>query len=263
MQQHDADEAMPGSATGLQPQRFEIADVRTAVVAGWRTFRAIPGPSMAFAAIFVAIGLGLLWGIGRLGMSPMALPLAGGFLLIGPALLAGFFRLVDLHEAGVPPRLRDAITGFARAPAGLWVVALACVFLFLIWITDAAVLYAFMIGGEHLPYELPWLVALRRHVVAYEAWAALMGAALALMTLAVSAFSVPLLHARRASLAPAVSASVRAVLGNLPASLAWGLLLAVVTLSSIALLPLLAVTLPALAYAGHALYSRVFPRRDG
>jgi uncharacterized membrane protein len=155
------------------------------------------------------------------------------------------------------------LAGFASAPAGLWVVALLCVFLFLIWITDAAVLYAFMIGGEHLPYELPWLVALRRHVVAYEAWAALMGAVLAFMTLAISAFSVPLLHAGRASLAPAVSASVRAVLGNLPASLAWGLLVAGVTLASIAMLPLLAVTLPALAYAGYALSARVFPHGDG
>ena len=263
MQQNDSHAKMPGPAASLRPERFSIADIGAALAAGWRTLCAIPGPSIAFSAIFVAVGLGLLWGIGRLGMSPMALPLAGGFLLIVPALLAGFLRLADLHESGAAPRLRDALTGFARAPAGLWVVALLCVFLFLIWITDAAVLYAFMIGGEHLPYELPWLVALRRHVVAYEAWAALMGAVLAFMTLAIAAFSVPLLHSGRASLAPAVSASVRAVLGNLPASLAWGLLLAGLTLASIVLLPLLAVTLPALAYAGYALFRRVFPRERG
>jgi uncharacterized membrane protein len=251
---------MSGSTVGgLRPQPFSVADVREAIALGWRTFRAIPRPSMAFAGIFVAIGLGLLWGIGRLGMSPVALPLAGGFLLVGPVLATGFFRLAEVHADGGTPHLGDAVVAFWRASAGFWVVALLCTFLFLIWITDAAVLYAFMIGGEPLPYELPWLIALRRHVVAYEAWAALMGAALASMTLVIAAFSVPLLHERRAGFAPAIAASVRAVLGSLVPSLVWGLLLAGLTLLSIALLPLLAVTLPVLAYAGYALHRRVFP----
>ena len=244
---------------GLRPASYAVADVRDSLRHGWRTFRAIPGPSMAFAALFAAFGLGLLLAVGRFGMSPMAPPLAGGFMLVAPALLAGFFGLVDAHEAGRAPHLRDAWAGFARAPASLWVVALLCAFLFLIWITDAAILYAFMIGGEHLPYELPWLIALRRNVLAFEAWAAPMGAALAFLIFAVSAFSVPLLHGRRAGLAQAVSASVRAVFGSLPASLVWGLLLAGLTLLSVLLLPLLTVTLPVLAYAGYSLYGRVFP----
>lgn len=244
---------------GLTPGRYASADVRDALAQGWRTFRAIPGPSVAFAAFFVAIGCGLLLAVGHVGVSPMALPLAGGFMLVAPALLAGFFGLADAHAAGRAARLRDAWSGFTRSPASLWVVALLCAFLFLIWITDAAILYAFMIGGEHLPYEAPWLIALRRNVLAFESWAAPMGAALALLIFAVSAFAVPLLHERRAGLAQAVSASVRAVFGSLPASLAWGLLLAGLTLLSIALLPLLAVTLPVLAYTGYALHRRVFP----
>ena len=248
------------SAGGPRPQPFSVADVREAVAQGWRTFRAIPRPSVAFAAVFVLAGLAILWVIGQWGVSPMALPFAGGFLLVGPVLVTGFFRLADVHAADGTPVVRDALAAFGRAPAGLWVVALLCAFLFVIWITDAAVLYAFMIGGEHLPYELPWLIALRRHVVAYEAWAALMGGVLALMTLAIAAFSVPLLHERRAGFAPAIAASVRAVLGNLVPSLAWGLLLAGLTLLSIVLLPLLAVTLPVLAYAGYALHRRVFPQ---
>ena len=106
---------------------------------------------------------------------------------------------------------------------------------------------------------LPWLLRWQREVVAFELWAALLGAALAFMILAVSAFSVPLLHDRRAALAPAVGASVRAVLRSLPASLGWGLLLTTVILLSILLLPLLAVALPVLAYASRALYHTVFP----
>jgi uncharacterized membrane protein len=244
---------------GLQPSRFSTADFSAALATGWRRFRAVPGPSSAFAAVFALIGLLLLWGVGRFGVSPMALPFAGGFMLVGPVVLTGFFRMADLHDAGRVPRLRDALGAFARAPAGLWVVALLCTFLFLIWITDAAVLYAFTIGGEHLPYELPWGLRLERHIVAFQLWASLMGAVLAFIIFAVAAFSVPLLHARRASLAQAVSASVRAVIGNLAASLAWGMLLTGATVLSIVLLPLLVVTLPVLAYASYALYRAAFP----
>jgi uncharacterized membrane protein len=246
-------------APGLQPHRFSTADVAAALATGWHTFLAVPGSSTAFAALFALIGLVLLWAVGRVGVSPMALPLAGGFMLVGPVVLTGFFRMADLHDAGRAVRLRDALGSFVRAPAGLWVVALLCSFLFLIWITDAAVLYAFTIGGEHLPYALPWGLRLERHIVAFELWASLMGAVLAFIIFAVSAFSVPLLHARRASLAQALSASVRAVIGNLAASLAWGMLLTGATVLSIVLLPLLVVTLPVLAYASYALYRAVFP----
>ncbi len=244
---------------GLRPQRFATADIAAALTTGWRTFRAIPAPSIAFAALFALIGLALLSAVGRLGLSPMALPLAGGFMLVGPALLTGFFRLADRQAAGQAPHFADALAAFLRAPAGLWVVSLLCAFLFLIWITDAAVLYAFTIGSQHLPYELPWLVRWQRDVVAFELWAALLGAALAFMILAVSAFSVPLLHDRRATLAQAVAASVRAVVGNLLASIGWALLLTGAILLSILVLPLLVVTLPALAYASRALYQTVFP----
>jgi len=255
--EHPSDPA--GNGVGLQPQRFGAADIRAALKAGWHTFGAVPGPSVAFGALFALIGLVLLWTVGELGLSPMALPFAGGFMLVGPALLTGFFRLADLHAAGRAPRFGDALAAFARAPAGLWVVALLCAFLFLIWITDAAVLYAFTVGGQHLPYELPWLLRWQREVVAFELWAALLGAALAFMILAVSAFSVPLLHDRRAALAPAVGASVRAVFRNLPSSIGWAVLLTGAIVLSILGLPLLVVTLPVLAYASRALYRTVFP----
>jgi uncharacterized membrane protein len=251
--------APASNGAGLQPRQFGAASIRAALTTGWHTFRTVPGPSLAFAALFALVGLALLWGAGHLGMSPMALPLAGGFMLVGPALLTGFFRLADRAAAGTTPRVADALAAFARAPAGLWVVALLCAFLFLIWMTDAAVLYAFIVGGQHLPYELPWLLRWQREVVAFELWAALLGAALAFMILAVSAFSVPLLHDRRAALAPAVGASVRAVFGSLPGSVGWALLLTGVILLSILLLPLFVVTLPVLAYASRALYRTVFP----
>ena len=238
---------------------FSRKDIAEALTSGWHTFLAIPGPSMAYAAAFALIGLLLLMAVGQLGASPMALPLAGGFMLVGPALLSGFFRLSIIHARGDEPRLLDAFAAFPRVPGGVWIVSILCLFLFLIWITDAAVLYAVMIGGEHLPYQLPWLINLQGQVIAFEFWGSLMGSIIAFLILAISAFSVPLLFDGRASLVEALQASVRTVFANFLSSIIWGVLLAGIILISIVLLPLLLITLPTLAYASFFLYRTVFP----
>jgi uncharacterized membrane protein len=245
--------------TMIAATSFSRKDITEALSSGWRSFRAIPGPSVAYAGVFVLIGLALLVAVGKLGASPMALPLAGGFLLVGPALLSGFFRLSIIHANGDQPRLLDAFSAFTRVPGGVWIVSILCLFLFFIWITDAAVLYAVMIGGEHLPYQLPWLINLKGQVIAFEFWGSLMGSIIAFLILAISAFSVPLLFDGRASLVEAIQTSVRTVFANFLTSIVWGILLAGVILVSIVLLPLLLVTLPWLAYASFSLYRTVFP----
>ena len=212
---------------------------------------------MVFATLFALIGLTLLVAVGEFGIAPMALPFAGGFMLVGPALLTGFFRLTAMVAEGRRPRLFDAFPAFVHAPAGLWLVALLCAFLFLIWITDAAILYAVMIGNEY--QGMDWIVGPQANTVAFELWGMLMGSVLAFVILAISAFSVPLLHERRAELVQAVNASVRAVFANFPVVIGWGLILTAATFVSILLLPLLTVVLPVLAYASFNLYRKVFP----
>lgn len=246
-------------ATGIGYRRQPVSKLREVLRWGWETFREAPGPSMGYAGIFVVIGMIVLTALGWLGISPMLLPFAGGFMLVAPPLLVGFFRLADLVAAGESPGLAEAYRAFAGAPLALWVVAFVCAFLFLVWITDAGVLYSFMIGGVDLPYELPWIIRLRQEVVAFEFWASLMGSVLAFIIFCISAFSVPLLYQGRADLVGSISASVRAAVGNFVLSILWGSLLTVVVVISIVLLPLLLVSLPVLAYASYALYRELFP----
>lgn len=75
----------------------------------------------------------------------------------------------------------------------------------------------------------------------------------------VSAFSVPLIYYRRASLVAAVVASARAIFGQLPVMLGWACLLALVIIVSAWVLPLLLYTLPVMAYASRSLYRQAFP----
>lgn len=247
-------------STPPRARRIRLADLAEALGVGVRTFRQIPGVSVAYATLFAGIGLVLLGAVGVYGLSPLALPFAGGFMLVGPVLMTGYFELAVRRERGHRPRLGDAIGAFRRAPAGLWLLALLCAFLFLIWVTDAGILYSFTLAGQHLPVTLDWPPEQRAEVLGFAFWGSLMGAVLAFMIFAVSAFSVPLIYEGRAGAVPAVEASVRAVLGNLLVCLTWGLILSGVILVSILLLPLLLISLPVMAYASFALYRRAFPQ---
>lgn len=214
---------------------------------------------MAYAAVFTVFGLVLLIAIGAFGVSPLALPFAGGFMLVGPILLTGYFELARLLERGEHPGLGDALGAFGRSPKDLWLLAIICAFLFLIWITDAGVLYSFTIGGMDLTYDLAWLSEQGADVLAFSLWGSLMGSVLAYMIFTVSAFSVPLIYERRAGLVQAISASARTVLGNFIVCLVWGIVLGTVIVVSVLVLPLLLATLPVMSYASFALYQRAFP----
>lgn len=248
--------------SALVPNSVSFSSLPGWVWAGWRTYLQAKGLSAAYTGIFAVLGLAQFIVVMNAGLAPLMVPLAAGFMLIGPALLCGFFHVSDQLEQQEPVRLGDFLAGFRLAPPALWVVALVEMFIFLIWLTDAGVVYGLYFGitpdmdlgkfvaglageGQTLPFlffsSLMWLV-------------------LAFIIYATSAFAVPLLFYRRANLAGAVSASVKAVFANWPAMLAWGLLLCVVMFVAILLLlPLFPVAFPVLAYASRQAYREIFP----
>lgn len=89
----------------LSAHRLMFSDITDALRTGQIVFRAIPAASCAFAAVLAGFGMALLSAITALGFSPMALPFAGGFMLVGPILLTGFFELSRRHAIGQKPTL--------------------------------------------------------------------------------------------------------------------------------------------------------------
>ncbi|MGE5027416.1 MAG: hypothetical protein ACM3JK_02985, partial [Betaproteobacteria bacterium] len=86
-------------------RKVALACIRGWLNHGWQVFRQTRNASMAYAAIFALTGLVLLAGAVLLDVAPMAFPLAGGFMLIGPAILAGFFNAAKIQSAGQNVRL--------------------------------------------------------------------------------------------------------------------------------------------------------------
>ena len=238
----------------LNPRRIPLAAVPAAIVGGWRAFRGCLVPAAGFAAVFAVIGVAIFGLLLHFGLAPLMLPFAGGFLLVGPAVLAGFFALRRAFAAGRQPGFTDVLRGFGQAPRGLWVLSGVCCLLFLIWLTDAATVFSFMIGGTTPEIS---------QVLRFHLWTSVMGAVLAFIVFNVTAFAVPLLFDRRAVLVGAVTASVRAVFANPAAMLAWALVLGVAVIATIHIPPLLIVVLPCLAFASDLLYLEIFPPQGG
>jgi uncharacterized membrane protein len=237
--------------------RLTLDSLPNALHRGWQMFLQTRPVSVSYAMIFALIGLVILVGIERASYAPLIFPLAGGFLLIGPILLSGYFALAERVERGEDCRFADVFRGFSRVSRDMLGLAFACTLLFMIWVTDTATLYGFIVGRT--PAPLLTLFSPAENVISFLLWSSLLGAVLALIIFAISAFSVPLLYYRRARLVGAIYLSVTAVLANPLPCLLWAVILSATIIVSILILPLFLVTFPVLTFAGHALYRELFP----
>ncbi len=237
--------------------RLSVPALSEALRQGWSIAGRAHGASVPYALVFAMLGLAIVGGLLALGWTPFVFAAAGGFMLVGPVILAGFFGIAAAVEQGRRPGPGDILAGFCRAAPALWALAMVCALLFMIFLTDAAVLYAYMVGAA--PVWLSEFLPAQNGVWRFLIWSGVSGAIVALLLYAISAFSVPLLCERRAGLVQAVSVSVRIVLANFPVAILWAFLLSTATIASILILPLLPLTLPWLAFASRALYRQLLP----
>lgn len=237
--------------------RLSLDSIFRALGCGWALFLDTRRLSVSYAMVFALIGLLILVGIERASFAPMIFPLAGGFMLVGPLLLTGFFALADRAALREVCSFSDIVSAFSHTSRGMLAIALVCTLLFMIWLTDVATLYGFTVG--RVPVSLFVLFSPTENVLSFLVWSSLLGAVLAFVIFSISAFSVPLLYYRRVGLVRAVVLSVRAVVHNLVASLLWAAILAVGIIASILIFPLFLLAFPVLAFASQALYRELFP----
>ncbi|MCL2523901.1 MAG: DUF2189 domain-containing protein [Betaproteobacteria bacterium] len=241
----------------MKIQPFSVATLGAALREGWQSAAATRRPSLAYALAITAVGAVILGGLVGAGLTPFAMIAAGAFMLLGPALLPGFYGIAAAREAGGPVAATAVLAGFRHAAPALWALPMVCLLMFMIFVTDAAILYGYMVGGAPVRFfEMP---AKPSDIARFLLWGGASGLVIAFLLYPVTLFSVPLLCERRSGLVGAVAASVRAVFANFAPAVLWALLLSTILIASCLLLPLLPLTLPWLAHAGWALYRRVLP----
>lgn len=241
------------------PQPLSPGAIRRALAAGWRVFLCARGISLAVGGGCALVGTALVWGMQALGLAPLTVPLVGGFMLVGPILMAGLLGVSEAVALGRPPGWRDGLRGWGAAPGGLVAMALFCLLMFFIWLGDAGTLFSFLVGegGAGEGALGPWPIQAGH--VRFHLAAGVMGLGLAVIVFVVTVHSVPLLATARATLVEAIVASVRAVFRSPVTHAGWALTLATGIFACLLVPPLLLVSLPVLAYGGFALHQEVFP----
>jgi uncharacterized membrane protein len=222
------------------------------LAAGWADFRAARGASIAYGLIFVVAGLVLAAALFAANMIYLFVPLATGFLIIGPALTIGFYAISRDLERGEAPSFTRAVLAFRANPGPLFYVGLVLLYLLLLWVRLAQLAFALSFPAA-VGLDLRSLVDATLFTPDGQVFLAIsvaMGAVIAALTFAGGAFSLPLLLDRPVGMVEAVATSWTAVMTNLPAMAVWAAVLVVLTGAGMAAgFVGLAVTLP---LAGHA-----------
>jgi uncharacterized membrane protein len=196
------------------------------VAAGWADFRAHPLPSMFYGACFAAMGWLIALTFRHAYQYVSAL--GTGFFLVGPFLAIGLYDLSRRRQRGDPPWLAPTLDAWRPNVGAIGVFALVLVVILMVWARASLVVFALFYTSEmpSVAGFLEQVVSLQNieFLVAYFC----VGGFFALLVLAISCVSVPMMMDRGTDGIVAVLTSVKAFGTNLPAMIAWGLLIAVV-----------------------------------
>ena len=233
-------------------RRLEIDRPWAWLAAGWRDLARAPGVSLTYGAIFTAASFLITAGVFLVGLEYLLLPLAAGFMLVGPMLAVGLYETSRRLETGEPVSLGSALFVATRSPMRLAFLGITLMALLLVWMRAATLLLALFLGPTAFPplaEAVPTLL-LTANGVALLVVGTLCGAVLAALVFAISVVSVPLLMERDIDFASAVFTSLLAVARNPKPMLIWAWLVALLAGIGLATCYLgLIVTFPLLGHA--------------
>jgi len=242
-------------------RRIRASDLRAVLLRGLADFEAYRSDVIFICLIYPLVGILLAWLSFGYNFLPLLFPLASGFALVGPVAAVGLYEMSRRREQGHRISWIDAF-GVVRSPGfgAILVLGLVLLAIFLLWMLAAALIYQSTLGPE-APVSVTEFI---RDVFTTPAgWTMIVvgvgvGFLFALLVLAISVVSFPLLLDRDVGLYAAVSTSIRAV-GTNPGPMAlWGLILAGGLV--IGMLPAflgLILVLPLLGHATWHLYRKV------
>jgi uncharacterized membrane protein len=217
------------------------------LAAGWRDFLRAPGIGLFYGGCFMVMGWALLKVFENAPAYTLAL--SAGFLLMGPFMCLGLYRVSQRLEAGEKPDFGDSLLAWDTRVGPLAIFGVVLLVLEMLW--GRATLVVFAVSFDGMPDFKGSLLALLdpENLPFIAAWAAV-GAVFASLIYAVSVVSIPMILHRPTDAITAGLTSLRLVLSQTGVMLWWAALIA--GLVFVAMLPWFAGLLVAGPVLGHA-----------
>lgn len=259
---HVAQSAEP--ATHIPVRTLSPRDLNLSLREGWNDFLSMRGDLIFVGLLYPLVGAIAAAVALNYNLLQLFFPFAAGISLLGPIVAVGFYELARRREDGLKSNWSHFFDVLKRPSADqLGGVAALLVVIFTLWVAVAQILYAALLGTTP-PESIGAFIA--RLFTTPEGWTLmiagnLIGAVFAVVVLAISFVSLPMLVDRNVGARTAVDTSIRAFRANKGLVIRWGFTVGVLlVLGSIPLFIGLAVVLPWLGYATWHLYTHVVDR---
>jgi uncharacterized membrane protein len=237
------------------------ADLWEVLAKGVDDFKAKPSHVLLLVFLYPIVGLILIRVTAGYDVLPLVFPILAGFALLGPMAAIGLYELSRRRELGLEITWGHAFDVF-RSPSIGAIVTLSIVMmaLYFAWLGAALGIYGLFFGAA-LPASIEEFV--RQILTTPAGWGLIIvgcgvGFLFAVLVLAISVVSFPMLIDRKVSAMTAILTSVRSVVANPVTMAMWGFIVAgSLVAGSLPFLFGLAVVMPVLGHATWHLYRKV------
>jgi uncharacterized membrane protein len=247
------------------PVRTITADDLTASLReGYQDFLEKRGDLVFVGLLYPLIGICAALAASGGSILPLLFPMLAGLSLLGPLVSTGFYQLAKRREQGLESSWWHFFDVF-KSPSreGIFIAGIMLMAIFAAWLISAGMIYAFFFGTQPPPTVGQLLT---QAFTTPQGWAMMLvgnavGAFFAVIVLATSVVSLPMLIDKRVDAATAVRTSLRAFGANRTLLLRWGIRVGILlVIGAIPVFLGLAFVLPMLGYATWHLYTRLVDR---
>jgi uncharacterized membrane protein len=244
-------------APSLEFHQMSLSDIKDALMKGWDDLRQSRTDALLIGAIFPLAGVIFAAAFVVQAFLPFVFPLLAGFALLGPLATLYFAALSRQREHD-----DESILTIFQEPRLKEIQRLAgtAIMIFLGWNLSAAVIYLFTLGSSDEAAGAPFFVRVFTTNAGWELiiLGCAVGAVFAVVTLAISVISFPVVIDRNVTAFQAINISFHAMLRNPVFVLAWGaVVVAGLIFGAVTCLLGMCVVLPVLGHATWHVYRRM------